>query len=423
LNFEKAATFGIFAFEMASEQEIALSDYTYELPDEKIARFPVNPRHASKLLVYKNGKISESIFLKLDEAFEHAPLLVFNNTKVVRARMVFTKASGGKIELFCLQPANGIIWEEALAAKRKIELECLVGGISKWKEGPLEKKINIGKREIRVSAHYKANLPDCKQIELDWHEEDISFSEILDKLGDVPLPPYLKRQSTQEDTQNYQTCYARVEGSVAAPTAGLHFTPEVFESIAKKGSDSLYVTLHVGAGTFKPIKSAKIEEHTMHEEWMVVNMEMLEKLIRNEKTLIAVGTTSVRFLETLYWLGVMVHKGEIQDLKQCKLSQWKAYELNSALTAKESLKALLSKKQANGVSQFYCTTQIMIKPGYKFKMIEAIITNFHQPSSTLLLLIGAIVGSDWKNIYDYALSHDYRFLSYGDSSLLWVKSS
>ncbi len=417
--FAIGRTFGIFAL-MNKQAAIVLEDYTYALPDERIARFPLSPRDASKLLIYKAGGIKESVFYSLDEAIEEPALLVFNNTKVVQSRMVFTKPTGGRIELFCLQPANGMLWEVALQLQGAAELECLVGGISKWKEGALEKVIHIRKEEVNVKAYFTGDLPDAKHIKFSWTPEHFTFSEILDHTGEVPLPPYLKRQSTEEDKDTYQTTYASIEGSVAAPTAGLHFTPEVFEKIKHKGCEKLFVTLHVGAGTFKPIKTSRIEDHHMHEEWMVVTEMMMDGLLKNEKPVIAVGTTSVRFLETLYWIGALIIEGKLKELNPCKLSQWIAYEISTEIDAKSSLKAIRELMREQKITQFYCSTQIMIKPSYRFRLIDALVTNFHQPGSTLLLLIGAVVGNDWKKIYEYALSHDFRFLSYGDSSLLWV---
>jgi S-adenosylmethionine:tRNA ribosyltransferase-isomerase len=408
---------------MNKQADLQLEDYTYVLPDERIARFPVSPRHNSKLLVYKNGNLSEKTFLAIDEAMELPALLVFNNTRVVQSRMIFTKLTGGKIELFCLQPANGMLWEMALQLQNNAELECLVGGISKWKEGPLEKNILINGEEVVLKASYVGDLPEAKHIHFSWLPSHYAFSEILDHAGEVPLPPYLKRQSTDEDKNTYQTTYASIEGSVAAPTAGLHFTPEVFEKLETKKCDKLFVTLHVGAGTFKPIKTSRIEDHHMHEEWMVVTEGMIDALLHNKKPVIAVGTTSVRFLETLYWIGAQIKDGKLTQLNPCRLSQWIAYEIECELDAKTCLTAIKELMQKQKLTQFYCSTQIMIKPGYRFRMINALITNFHQPGSTLLLLIGAVVGKDWKNIYNYALSNNFRFLSYGDSSLLWVKGN
>lgn len=406
---------------MNKQADLKPEDYTYVLPDERIARFPLSPRHSSKLLIYKNGSLSEKSFLNMDEAMEQPALLVFNNTRVVQSRMIFTKHTGGKIELFCLQPANGMLWEVALQLTGASELECLVGGISKWKEGPLEKSIVINGEDVVLKASYIGDLPEAKQIHFSWSPPHHTFSEILDHAGEVPLPPYLKRPSTDNDKNTYQTTYASIEGSVAAPTAGLHFTPEVFNKLETKQCEKLFVTLHVGAGTFKPIKTARIEDHHMHEEWMVVTAEMIERLLNNTKPVIAVGTTSVRFLETLYWIGALVNKGKLTQLNPCRLSQWIAYEIDCELDAKTCLTAVKDLMQKQGLMQFYCSTQIMIKPGYRFRVIDALITNFHQPGSTLLLLIGAVVGNDWKKIYDYALANNFRFLSYGDSSLLWVR--
>jgi len=406
---------------MPSPKDISANAYTYDLPDHKIARHSVSPKHNSKMLVYNNGELNESIFKNISSQLNENSLLVFNNTKVLQARMIFEKETGGKIEVFCLQPANSVLWETALTQKGSVEMECLVGGISKWKQGPIEKKIVYKNKPITIWAHYMGDLPECKHIKLTWEDADVSFAEILDTAGETPLPPYLNRKPESADKITYQTYYAEREGSVAAPTAGLHFTKEVFEDLDKKEVHKLFITLHVGAGTFKPIKSDKLADHEMHKEWICIHKDQLKQIIHSQKQIIAVGTTSLRFLETIYWLGILVSKNEALNLQNLHLTQWQPYEYTSELTRREAIQVLLKKMEAEKLEEFYCTTQILIAPGYQFQMADALLTNFHQPGSTLLLLVAAAIGNDWKKIYDYALANDFRFLSYGDCCLLWVR--
>jgi S-adenosylmethionine:tRNA ribosyltransferase-isomerase len=404
---------------MGSPKDISANNYTYELPEEKIAKFPVQPKHNSKLLIYKNGEIKESTFLHLPEFFEEDTLLLMNNTKVLQARLIFEKESGGKIEVFCLKPTGERLWQDVLGARNKVDMECLVGGISKWKKGPLEKKLQHNSKEISLFARYLNDLPDSKHIELSW-TEDITFAEILEIIGETPLPPYINRKADATDKQTYQTYYAAIEGSVAAPTAGLHFTKEVFTELDKKNIERQFITLHVGAGTFKPIKSEKLGEHEMHSEWICVTKQLVRQLLNTKGKVITVGTTSLRLTESLYWLGVLCHEKKEISVTKMQVGQWDPYELKTTLSKDEALKILLDKMEAEKLDSFYTTTQILIAPGYDFKIADGLITNFHQPGSTLLLLIAAVVGDNWKKIYKHALTHDFRFLSYGDSSLLWV---
>ncbi len=404
---------------MTSPKDISSKNYTYDLPLDKIAKYPVSPRDQSKLLIYQNGVLTEKKFTDLPAEIPNGVTMVFNNTKVVQARIVFEKESGGKIEIFCLQPAHHKTWETALNESDKVEMECLIGGISKWKNGPLEKKINYNNEIINLQAYYKEDAIDGKLVLLSWNNASIPFYTILELAGETPLPPYLQRKAEKEDELNYQTQYALHKGSVAAPTAGLHFTELLFAALQKKEIKKSFITLHVGAGTFKPIKSETLDKHDMHREWICITKKQLQELI-NATQIIAVGTTSLRYLESLYWLGVLMSDSKCK-LNTLALKQWQPYELKSVLTKNEVFKILLDKMNTEGVDEFYTTTQLLIVPGYTFRVADALITNFHQPGSTLLLLVAAAVGDDWKTIYNYALQNNFRFLSYGDSSLLWIK--
>ena len=396
-------------------KNISIKDFTYELPDEKIALHPLEERDASKLLVYKNGIIEENIYKNIPQHLPANSLLVFNNTKVIRARILFTKPTGGVIEIFLLEPYHAD-YTSTLTATKKCQWKCMIGGASKWKE----KELGIGNLGLTVQLVEK--LLDAYVVEFNW-SSDISFAEILEQAGNIPLPPYIKRKVDEEDKERYQTIYAAYDGSVAAPTAGLHFTEAVFKNLADKNIQKDFVTLHVGAGTFKPVKAATMEAHEMHAEWIEVNIETIENLIANlDNTIVAVGTTSLRTIESLYWMGIkaIVHPSS----PQLTIEQWDVYEELSQkenVPAKEALEALINWLKKNKLSKLFTQTQILIAPGYQFKLARAIITNFHQPQSTLLLLVAAAVGNDWRKIYDYALKNDFRFLSYGDGSLLYIK--
>jgi S-adenosylmethionine:tRNA ribosyltransferase-isomerase len=394
-------------------------DFDYELPAEKIALHPLPQRDASKLLIYKEGVISDAIFSSLPSHLKSGTCLVFNQTKVVPARLVFEKHTGGQIEVFCLAPANSEQdMNRALSNQSPLQLQCLVGGASKWKRGTslIQRKENI---ELRVEMVEKT--ADAFILQFHWSPAHLPFSSVLEVFGQTPLPPYLKRKVNHADSTRYQTVYANQEGSVAAPTAGLHFTTKTLEELQLNKITLESITLHVGAGTFKPVKAAQMQGHEMHQEWIDVDMAFLEKW-RNQinNPLIAVGTTSLRTLESLYWLGVKVAL-EPSD-KIPVLSQWECYELEKAgLSIEQSLAALLELLRKKKLNKLVTQTALLIAPGYKMKTVDAIVTNFHQPRSTLLLLIAALIGEDWKKVYQHALDHSYRFLSYGDSSLLWRK--
>ncbi len=403
-------------FKMIHPKKISILNYTYELPAERIALHPLAERDASKLLVYKDGLINEDVYKNIAAHLPEDSFLVFNNTKVIKARIRFQKSSGGVIEIFLLEPFQAD-YTTTLSATKKTLWKCMIGGVSKWKEDELA--INNGQWAMRAKLVEK--LSDAYVVEFNW-DDDKSFAEVLDLAGDIPLPPYIKRKTETADTARYQTIYAADEGSVAAPTAGLHFTEHVFNNLAKKNIQTGFVTLHVGAGTFKPVKAASMEQHEMHAEWIDVGFEMIKNLITQlDKTIVAVGTTSLRTLESLYWMGV---KATLQPaIKLLNVNQWEVYEaplINSNISANESLSALLNWMKSNKQQRLFTQSQILIAPGYQFKIAKAIVTNFHQPQSTLLLLVAAAIGSDWKKNYNYALQNHFRFLSYGDGSLLFI---
>ena len=397
-------------------KDISILDFTYDLPNEKIAVYPLENREESKLLVYRDNKIQESIFKNIDSFLENDTLLVFNTTKVIRARLNFLNTKGQAIEIFCLEPnAQDMELTNAMSVQKSIRWNCLVGNLKRWKEGDLELK----KNGITLFAKLVERRELDVLIEFYWEPQELHFSEVIETLGNTPIPPYLKRESENIDLDRYQTIYANTEGSVAAPTAGLHFTETILEKLKKKSIDSLSVTLHVGAGTFKPVKAENMLGHEMHAEWMDVSRETIDKLLVCGKKIIAVGTTSLRTLESIYWMGVKAHLNKDASSKELEIKQWEVYELEiSKVELKQSLSALLRWMDKQGLKNLVCHTQILIAPPYELKIVSGIITNFHQPQSTLLLLISAIVGERWREIYKYALEHNFRFLSYGDSSLL-----
>lgn len=403
-------------------KDISIADYTYALPEERIALFPLQERDASKLLIYKEGNISEDRFCNISNHLPANSLLVFNDTKVIHARLEFFKANGARIEVFCLEPAGNISeYISVMAAKEKSVWKCFVGGAAKWKDEALEKDILISGQEVKLYARKISQEGEVYIIELSWEPAHFSFAEIIDAAGKVPLPPYIKRNVGVEDESRYQTIFARQEGSVAAPTAGLHFSEAVFEKLQQKNIQKAYVTLHVGAGTFKPVKATTMAGHEMHSEYMDVSKKAIETIIESN-TIAAVGTTSLRTLESLYWLGVKARlKPSVQELN---IEQWDAYEetlINSNLNKQEALQALLAWMEKNGRENIFTKTQLLITPGYSFKIADILITNFHQPQSTLLLLVAAAIGKDWEQLYDYALQNNFRFLSYGDSNLILIK--
>ncbi len=409
---------------------LAIADYCYELPDERIAKYPLLTRDESKLLIYDNGRIETSVYKNIDEHLPSDTLLVFNNTKVVEARLLFQKETGGIIEIFCLEPDERYAdITSAMMQKGRAFWKCLIGGASKWKHGmTMKKTIEQNNQTIILEAAIAERLSDCFIIELSWTPQELLFAELLHAAGNIPLPPYLHRDAEEDDKQRYQTIYAKHEGSVAAPTAGLHFTDEVFGKLEAKGIKKTFVTLHVGAGTFMPVKSVKLEEHEMHEEFIDVTIETIQTLLDNlDNTIVAVGTTSLRTIESLYWLGVQLMKNgkwKMENGELLQVNQWEPYEISvHHVSAKEALSALFEWMKNEQLKRIVAKTQILIAPSYELKIAKGIITNFHQPQSTLLLLVAAIVGEDWKRIYQYALDNEFRFLSYGDGCLLWKLST
>ncbi len=391
---------------------IDTSLFNYDLPQERIAKYPLEHRDDSKLLVFRDGQIEGNSFKNLDNFLPKKSTLVFNNTKVIRARMQFKKETGAAIEIFCLEPISPAEITQAFAEKRCTTWKCIVGNSKKWKSGEL--KTVIGNAiELKVSR--LSTKDNTSEIKFEWNDDRLSFAEIIDAIGITPIPPYLNRESEAIDQTRYQTVYSRHKGSVAAPTAGLHFTEEMLEKLQTSDHTIVNITLHVGAGTFKPMQAETAEGHVMHAEHFVVKRESLEQLLQSE-TIVAVGTTSVRTLETLYWLGVKI---SLRMPINTGISQWEIYDLPSTLTRKEAIASLISYMKSNSTSEIHSSTQIMIVPGYQFKMIDALVTNFHQPHSTLLLLVSAFIGDNWRKVYDFALQNDFRFLSYGDSSLLF----
>ena len=396
--------------------DISILDYTYELPPDRIANFPDQKRDGSKLLLYKDSQIIESKFHSIVEHLPNDTVLVFNDTKVITARIKFKNQQGQGIEVFCLGPAQNMKPQQALNSKGKVNWLCMVGHVKKWKEEAL----SLQKGDLQLKVKLLAKHEGDYEVLFTWSNEQIPFYEILEIFGELPIPPYLKRESTETDALRYQTVYAEHKGSVAAPTAGLHFTAEKLDELKKAGIDCLRLTLHVGAGTFKPVKAAKMEGHSMHAEWMHLKIEAIEAIQKVlMKRIVCVGTTSLRALESLYWMGLKAHYHRGITLESLEISQWDVYDLAlSPITPAESLQALLNWMLARGMADLHCKTQIMIAPPYQLKMAKGLFTNFHQPQSTLLLLVAAVIGDDWRKVYAYALAHDFRFLSYGDSSLL-----
>lgn len=400
-------------------QQIRIEEYDYPLPDERIAKFPLAKRDESKLLLYKDGQVSESVFKHIADYLPAGSLLVYNNTRVIQARLLFQKATGARIEVFCLEPAEPHDYALIFQQTERCSWICLVGNLKKWKDGLLTKKVAIQGEEVILSAEKKESHGDSHRIEFTWDNPKYTFADLLDAAGVLPIPPYLHRETEKSDLVTYQTVYSKIKGSVAAPTAGLHFTPEVLADVDAHGIGREEVTLHVGAGTFKPVKSETIEGHEMHTEFISVRRSSIGRIQKNLGKIIAVGTTSVRTLESLYYIGVKLASHPDATSEELVVNQWMPYEAeNNRIPVAEALQHILDYLDRHQADKLVTATQIIIAPGYEFKVVRGIITNFHQPKSTLLLLISAFVKGNWRTIYDYALSHDFRFLSYGDSSLL-----
>ena len=400
---------------MNAVKDISIEAYDYPLPDERIAKYPLPERDASKLLVLKNNEINESQFKNIGDFLPENALLVFNETKVIRARLQFHKVTGSRIEVFCLEPEKD--YQLAFSACSPVRWKCLIGNAKRWKEGPLSMELSVGGEPVVLSAERVAQNDQYAEIEFSWTPEDLSFASVLEAAGEIPLPPYLHRDAEPDDRERYQTVFARYDGSVAAPTAGLHFTQPLIAALHKQGFSFDEVTLHVGAGTFKPVSTDTIGEHAMHSETIIVRKSLIQNLIDQiGKPVIPVGTTSTRTLESLYWIGVML-KEQGLDLRPLHVEQWFPYEDHEPLSAAEAMQLVLDYLGRHGLTRLEASTALMIAPSYKMRVITGLITNFHQPKSTLLLLVSALIGERWKDCYRFALDHGFRFLSYGDSCL------
>ncbi len=401
-------------------RDLKIEDFTYQLPDDRIAKYPLEERDAARLLIYRAGDISEDTYSNIAAHISPKALMVFNQTRVVHARLVFTKETGGKIEVFCLEPASRYTdIQTAMLQKGVVEWHCLVGGAGKWKDGQVL-QMTCAEPYFKLTANILERRNGSYILQLKWDDVTLSFAEVLYHCGKVPLPPYLHREAEMGDDSRYQTVYAKDDGSVAAPTAGLHFTERVLQSIEQKGIDKALVTLHVGAGTFKPVKSETMATHDMHAEWIEVSKQALEQLIAHANgDIIPVGTTSLRTVESLYWIGCKLLQNIPIDFEGIALTQWEPYELDANPTVQAALGCILQWLQQSGKEKIVTRTQILIAPGYTFKIATGLVTNFHQPHSTLLLLIAALVGDEWRRIYEHAMDAGFRFLSYGDGCLLW----
>lgn len=400
---------------LSTPSDIRISDYFYALPEERIAHYPLENRDESKLLVWRNQRIEQSVYRQLPSHLPSAGRLVFNNTRVIPARLYFRKETGATVEIFLLEPAE----EErhSLPEPGRATWNCLVGKAGKWKHGQV---LTASSAELELSATIVGKEDKNFIIRFSWNNKEAGFFDVIRQLGNIPLPPYIKRKPESSDLERYQTVYSKHEGSVAAPTAGLHFTPALLESLQEKGISLEFLTLHVGAGTFLPVKSETMAGHNMHAEWMDLDIKTIEDLANYTGELFAVGTTSLRTLESLYWMGVKLLKNPELPAGELPVRQWEVYASESVATRKETLLALADWMKRQSVTRLFTTTEILIAPPYRTRMIAGLITNFHQPNSTLLLLIAAITGEKWREIYNYALANDFRFLSYGDGCLLYV---
>ena len=398
-------------------KNIQIEDFDYPLPDERIAKFPLEQRDSSKLLVYKHGEVMQDTFTSLPGYLPAGALMVFNNTRVIQARLHFRKETGALIEVFCLEPKAPREYASMFVAVGECTWTCMVGNLKKWKEGTLSRTIRIGDATCTFTATRVATVGANHEVCFAW-DGGFTFAEVLDAVGELPIPPYLNRETQESDLRTYQTVYSKIKGSVAAPTAGLHFTERVLADLDARGIDREELTLHVGAGTFKPVKSEHIAGHEMHSEYIVVRRETVAKLLAHGGEAIAVGTTSVRTLESLYYIGILIMRNPDASEDELHVPQWMPYETDDEPTTVEALQAVLDWLDRNGLAALHTTTQIIIAPGYHYHIVRMMVTNFHQPKSTLLLLVSAFVNGDWHRIYDFALANGFRFLSYGDSSLL-----
>ena len=416
-------------------KHIRIDDYNYDLPDERIAKFPLKERDHSKLLIYNKGALSDDVFYNLPQYLPTGALMVFNNTRVIQARMHFRKETGALIEVFLMEPAEPADYEQMFQSTVKCSWLCMIGNLKKWKEGPLKRDFEIKGQKLTLCATMDRSKTTEKSggtnywVDFEWDNPQINFADILDAVGELPIPPYLNRETEESDKVTYQTVYSKIKGSVAAPTAGLHFTDKVLADLDAHGIVRDEVTLHVGAGTFKPVKTEEIEGHKMHSEYIVVHRHTFEHLLEHDCKAIAVGTTSVRTLESLYYIGVKLLRNLNATEEDLHVEQWEPYDLphdedglvmvsGKAVSVREAIQAILDYLDRDHLEALHTSTQIIIAPGYVYKIVKMLVTNFHQPKSTLLLLVSAFLKGDWRKVYDYALSHDFRFLSYGDSNLL-----
>lgn len=401
-------------------KHLKIENYTYDLPNENIAYNPVNPRDSSKLLVYKQGEISEKTYRNLADELPENSVLIFNDTKVIKSRVFFQNETGATIEVFCLEPfGKNTDYELHFQQTGSAVWTCLVGKVAKWRQPILHKTVIVNGQEVVLSVEMQEKLADSYVVKFSWTPENIAFGEVMDAAGVTPLPPYIKRIADKTDEETYQTVYSEHEGSVAAPTAGLHFTNNVLEDFKNKGITSLFTTLHVGAGTFKPVKAEVMEDHIMHAECLNITVEFLENLLENiERPIITVGTTSTRTLESIYWMGNKIVSAPEISFEDLRITQWTPYETENTCSAKDAVSALLQYIKKREQTHLSIETEIIIAPGYTYRISKGLITNFHQPQSTLLLLVSALIGDDWRKVYDYALDNNFRFLSYGDGSLL-----
>lgn len=417
---------------MEDTKHIQIKDFNYDLPDERIAKFPLAERDQSKLLIYRSGTVSHDIFTSLPDYLPKGALMVFNNTKVIQARLHFRKETGALIEVFCLEPVKPHDYALMFQQTERCSWLCMIGNLKKWKSGPLTREMDINGHQVILKAVRGESHGTSHWIDFEWNDSNLTWADILEAVGELPIPPYLNRKTEESDKTTYQTVYSKIKGSVAAPTAGLHFTERVLSDIDAHGIEREEVTLHVGAGTFKPVKSKEIEGHEMHTEYICVHRQTIEKLIAHNGECIAVGTTSVRTLESLYYIGILLSRNPDASEEELHVPQWMPYEYAEstrpygspdngkpeALSTLQSLQLILDYLNRHDLPALHTSTQIIIAPGYEYHIVKIMVTNFHQPQSTLLLLVSAFVHGDWRKIYDYALGNGFRFLSYGDSSLL-----
>jgi S-adenosylmethionine:tRNA ribosyltransferase-isomerase len=398
-------------------RNITMADFDYELPDERIAKYPLEERDQSKLLSWKNGVIEDHYFFDLPDILPTGTKLIFNNTRVIRARLYFKKETGAKIEIFILDPVEPADYAQNFQQTEQCSWKCIVGNLKKWKSGELKQTLSINNKTVTLRALNTGKVGNSQIIQFSWDNPDFTFSDIIEAAGNIPIPPYLHRETEEIDNTRYQTIFSKIKGSVAAPTAGLHFTESVLHKLHQKRITTAELTLHVGAGTFQPVKSENINNHEMHTEHILVHKTFIEELLSHNGPNIAVGTTSIRTLESLYHIGCKTHQNPEIPQTELDIKQWDPYNKPTSLTRHEALTSLIHYMQKQNIERINTSTQIIIVPGYEFKMIDGMLTNFHQPKSTLLLLISAFLGNDWKKVYEHALGNDYRFLSYGDSNL------